>query len=198
MSVVIHEVSHGLVALWLGDPTAKYADLLTLNPIKHIDPFGSVILPLILIVTQSPFFIAWAKPVPYNPYNLRDQKYGPAAVGAAGPLSNIAIALVFGFVLRVLLIMGNASADMGSFTFAAFYYIILINIILALFNLIPFPPLDGSKLLFALFPIREETKMHLEQYGFILLIPFVIIFSAPIGILIHSIQTLFFRVIVGI
>jgi Zn-dependent protease len=198
MSVVIHEVSHGLAALWLGDPTAKYMGRLTLNPVKHIDPFGSILLPLILVITQSPFFIAWAKPVPYNPYNLRDQKYGPAAVGAAGPLSNIAIAFVFGFALKVLLILGNVSPEAGNFVFAAFYYIILINLMLAFFNLIPFPPLDGSKLLFALFPIREETKIYLEQYGFILLIPFIIFFSTPIGMLIHSIQAAFFKVVVGI
>jgi Zn-dependent protease len=198
MSAVVHEVSHGLAALWLGDPTAKFMGRLTLNPISHLDPFGSVILPLLLVITGSSFFIAWAKPVPYNPYNLRDQKYGPAVVGAAGPLSNVIIAVVFGFALKALLITGNVSADFSSFTFVVFYYVILINLMLAFFNLIPFPPLDGSKLLFALFPIREETKMYLEQYGFFLLIPFIIIFSGPIGMLIRSIQTVFFRVVVGI
>jgi len=198
MSAVVHEVSHGLAALWLGDPTAKFMGRLTLNPISHLDPFGSIILPILLVIAQSPFFIAWAKPVPYNPYNLRDQKYGPAMVGAAGPLSNIIIAVIFGFVLKALLIMGNVSADFSSFTFVVFYYVILINIMLAFFNLIPFPPLDGSKLLFALFPIREETKIYLEQYGFFFLIPFIILFSGVIGTLIHSIQTVFFRAIVGI
>src|SRR4030042_4322835 len=96
MSAVVHEVSHGLAAFWLGDPTAKYAGRLTLNPIKHLDPFGSFLLPLLLIVFRSPIIFVSAKPVPYNPYNLRDQKYGPAIVGAAGPLSNIFVALAFG------------------------------------------------------------------------------------------------------
>ncbi|KKT32116.1 MAG: Peptidase M50 [Candidatus Moranbacteria bacterium GW2011_GWF2_44_10] len=198
MSAVVHEVSHGLAALWQGDPTAKYADRLTLNPLKHLDPFGSVLLPLLLVFTRSPFFIAWAKPVPYNPYNLRNQKYGPAVVGAAGPLSNIFIALIFGFFLKVLLITGNISADFSSLAFAVFYYVILINLMLAFFNLIPFPPLDGSKLLFAFFPIREETKMYLEQYGFFFLIPFIVLFSGVIGTIIHSIQNAFFKVVVGI
>ncbi|HBB36588.1 MAG: hypothetical protein A2374_03195 [Candidatus Moranbacteria bacterium RIFOXYB1_FULL_44_23] len=198
MSAVVHEVSHGLAALWQGDPTAKYADRLTLNPLKHLDPFGSVLLPLLLVFTRSPFFIAWAKPVPYNPYNLRNQKYGPAIVGAAGPLSNIFIALIFGFFLKVLLITGNISADFSSLAFAVFYYVILINLMLAFFNLIPFPPLDGSKLLFAFFPIREETKMYLEQYGFFFLIPFIVLFSGVIGTIIHSIQNAFFKVVVGI
>lgn len=198
MSAVVHEVSHGFAALWLGDPTAKYMGRLTLNPISHLDPFGSVILPLLLVITQSPFFIAWAKPVPYNPYNLRDQKYGPAIVGVAGPLSNIIIAVIFGFALKLLLITGNVSPDLGSFTFIVFYYVILINLMLAFFNMIPFPPLDGSKLLFALFPIREETKMYLEQYGLFFLIPFIILFSGVIGTLMSSVQSVFFRAVVGI
>lgn len=198
MSAVVHEVSHGLAALWLGDPTAKYQDRLTLNPLKHLDPFGSIILPLLLVITRSPFFIAWAKPVPYNPYNLRDQKYGPAIVGAAGPIANIVIAFVFGFVLRMAIVFGNVSANSGDLFFTVFFYIILINLMLAFFNLIPFPPLDGSKLLFALVPIKEETKLYLEQFGFILLIPFIILFSGPIGLLIQSIQNLFFKTVVGI
>jgi len=198
MSAVVHEVSHGVAALWLGDPTAKYAGRLTLNPLKHLDPFGSVVLPLLLIVFRSPVFLAAAKPVPYNPYNLRDQKYGPAVVGAAGPLSNVVIALVFGFALKVLLILGIVSAGDSSLLFATFYYVILINLMLAFFNLIPFPPLDGSKLLFALFDIREETKMYLEQFGFIFLFPFIFIFIGPISAFVNFIQTWFFRIVVGI
>ena len=198
MSAVVHEVSHGVADLWLGDPTAKYAGRLTLNPLKHLDPFGSVVLPLLLIVFRSPVFLAAAKPVPYNPYNLRDQKYGPAVVGAAGPLSNVVIALVFGFALKVLLILGIVSAGDSSLLFATFYYVILINLMLAFFNLIPFPPLDGSKLLFALFDIREETKMYLEQFGFIFLFPFIFIFIGPISAFVNFIQTWFFRIVVGI
>lgn len=198
MSAVVHEVSHGLAALWLGDPTAKYADRLTLNPLKHLDPFGSVILPLLLVVARSPFFIAWAKPVPYNPYNLRDQKYGPAIVGVAGPLSNIFIALIFGFFLKIILIMGNIPADFSSFTFVIFYYVILINLMLAFFNLIPIPPLDGSKLLFAFLPIQEETKMRLEQFGFMFLFLLIFLLSEPISVFLRAVQDLFFRIVVGI
>src|SRR3989338_121736 len=100
MSVVIHEVSHGFMAYALGDSTAKYAGRLTLNPIPHIDPFGSIILPFILSLLPGGMVFGWAKPVPYNPYNLRDQKWGPGLVAAVGPVSNLFVALVFGLVIR--------------------------------------------------------------------------------------------------
>src|SRR3989339_618439 len=102
MSVVIHEFAHGWAAFYLGDPTAKYYGRLTLNPIKHLDPFGSFIVPVLLVLFQSPVVFGWAKPVPFNPYNLTDQKYGPAKVAVAGPLANLAVALVFGLLLRFL------------------------------------------------------------------------------------------------
>src|SRR3990172_6297372 len=111
MSAVVHEVSHGLAAFWLGDPTAKYAGRLTLNPLKHLDPWGSFLMPvLLLLLSGGRFFFAAAKPVPYNPFNLRDQKYGPALVGVAGPLSNIVIALVFGIFLRIFIASGVVPA----------------------------------------------------------------------------------------
>lgn len=196
-SVIVHEVSHGLAALWQGDPTAKYADRLTLNPVKHIDPVGSVLVPLITYFAGG-FIFGWAKPVPYNPYNLRDQKYGPAIVGAAGPLSNILIALVFGFFLRVLLVTGQVSATGESAIGSVFSFAIMINVLLAFFNLIPIPPLDGSKLLFTFLPIREETKMYLEQFGFMFLFLAIYLLSGPISIFLHAVQSLFFRVVVGI
>jgi Zn-dependent protease len=195
--VIIHEVSHGLAALWLGDPTAKYMGRLTLNPISHVDPIGSILVPLITFFAGG-FIFGWAKPVPYNPYNLRDQKYGPALVGAAGPVSNILIALVFGFVLRVFLVTGQVSVSESGVIFSVFSYAILINVLLAFFNLIPFPPLDGSKLLFAILPIREETKMQLEQFGLIFLFILIYALSGPISIFLHFIQSFFFRVVVGI
>ena len=108
-SVVIHEVSHGVVANYLGDPTAKYAGRLTLNPLKHIDPIGSILVPLFLVIIRSPFLIGWAKPVPINPYNFRDQKYGSAKVALAGPASNLAIAIFFGLMLRFVPIGSSAS-----------------------------------------------------------------------------------------
>ncbi len=200
MSVVIHEVSHGMAALWQGDPTAKYMDRLSLNPLKHIDIFGSIIVPIIFFISKG-FPFGWAKPVPYNPYNLRDQKYGPAIVGVAGPLANISIALIFGIFLKILLVAGKVSLSGTDPFFEIFSWAITLNIILAVFNLIPFPPLDGSKLLFALVPISEEIKIQLEQYGFMVLIFIIFLFPAlfyPVSVLISSVISLFFKFVVGI
>jgi len=166
-SMVIHEVSHGQVAYMMGDPTAKNVGRLTLNPIKHLDPFGSVLLPLILILSKAGFIFGWAKPVPINPFNFRDQKYGEAKVAMAGPLANISLALVFGLALRFI-----------SFSYGVemvFVYIVWINLLLAIFNLIPVPPLDGSHILFALLPGSNEVKMFLQKYGFFILI-FIVMF----------------------
>jgi Zn-dependent protease len=196
-SVIIHEVAHGLAALWLGDPTAKYQGRLTLNPVKHIDPVGSILVP-VLTYFLGGFIFGWAKPVPYNPYNLRDQKYGPALVGAAGPLANILIALIFGFFLRILLITGKVDILDGGIIMSVFTFAIMVNVLLAFFNLIPFPPLDGSKLLFAVLPIREETKMQLEQFGFMFLFFLIYLLSGPIGIFLNVVQKSFFRVVVGV
>lgn len=182
MSVVVHEVSHGVAAYAQGDKTAQYAGRLTLNPIPHIDPVGSVIIPFALyFMTQGQFMIGWARPVPYNPYNLRNQKWGPAIVGAAGPLSNIVLAVAFGLIARFLLPLGGGGT-LGAFTEIA-VSIMVINIVLAVFNLVPIPPLDGSKLLFALFPYHwYRYQAILEQYGFILLLIFIFFFSNIVGI----------------
>lgn len=181
VSIVIHEVSHGAVAYWLGDPTAKYAGRLTLNPIPHIDPVGSILLPLIMSLSGIGI-IGWAKPVPYNPYNLRDQRYGPGLVAVAGPLSNLTVAIFFGIFIRAL-----SAADFGSPIFFSFLqYIIFINVLLAIFNLVPIPPLDGSKVLFAFLPDSAyRIKAALEQYGVFLLI-FFIFFLFPLIIPIVS------------
>lgn len=177
MSVVIHEVSHGLAANALGDPTAKYEGRLTLNPIKHLDPFGSVVVPLLTYLAGG-FIFGWARPVPYNPYNLRDQRWGPAVVGAAGPVSNLIVAAVFAIVLRFF---GTTLPE--SFIIVA-ASIIFINILLAVFNLVPIPPLDGSKVLFALLPGRAANiEAFLEAYGFVFLLIFIIFlwqFLAPV------------------
>lgn len=147
-SAVVHEVMHGVAALWLGDKTAKYAGRLTLNPIPHLDPIGSVALPLLLTLSGSPIFFAWAKPVPYNPYNLRAdglfRRFSEAIVAGAGPLSNLVIALGFGLVMQ----SGLLSPEIR----AVFFIVVLINVMLAIFNMIPIPPLDGSKVLEALLP----------------------------------------------
>lgn len=217
MSVVIHEVAHGMAALRLGDPTAKYAGRLTLNPFKHLDWWGSLVVPLIMIFTLGIGF-GWAKPVPYNPYNLKDQKKGPALVGLAGPLSNIAVALIFGLLARFIylnslikldiiqnLLSRNyenltvaISGSLSSIFFLLFSMIVVINVFLAFFNLIPIPPLDGSKLLFALFKLRTETIIMLEQFGFIFLLVFVFVFSSFLGFFLNLMLSLFFHYVVGI
>lgn len=143
MSAVVHEVMHGVAAERLGDPTARYAGRLTLNPIPHIDPVGSLLLPIMLALTHSPFFFAWAKPVPYNPYNLRPGRFSEAIVAGAGPLSNLVIALLGGLVIRSHALTGASDI---------IFVIVLVNTMLCIFNLIPIPPLDGSKVLEALLP----------------------------------------------
>jgi len=171
-SVVIHEVSHGVIAEKLGDPTARLAGRLTLNPLKHLDPFGSVLLPILLAVSHLPI-IGWAKPVPYNPYALRDPKSGAAKIAAAGPLSNFALALAFGIAVRIVVASGNvALAPLVVF----FSLIVYINVLLGVFNLVPLPPLDGSKVLFAFLPSTERghaIARFLEQYGMFLVLLFV-------------------------
>ncbi len=171
-SIVIHEVSHGAIANYLGDPTAKYAGRLTLNPIRHLDPIGSILVPLFLIILRSPILFGWAKPVPINPYNFRDQKYGSAKVALAGPGSNLATALVFGLALRFFpeIIATLPGLDL------MFSYIVFINILLAVFNLLPVPPLDGSHILFTFLPPgMENLKIFLSQFGIFILL-FIIFF----------------------
>lgn len=190
MSVVIHEVSHGYVANMLGDPTARFAGRLTLNPLKHLDPFGSVILPLMLSLSGLPT-IGYAVPVPYNPYNLRAGKWGPALVALAGPGSNLALALFFGLLLRFGYPAGLVSVAM----IAPLALIVQINLGLAVFNAIPVPPLDGSKLLFALLPYeRRDIQNWMEQNQYLLL--FVLIFFGMRFI--APVIPLLYRLILGI
>jgi len=170
-SIVIHEFSHGWMAYYLGDPTAKHLGRLTLNPLPHIDPLGSVILPFILLITNAGFIIGWAKPVPYNPYNLKDQKNGEMLVALAGPASNLLIAVIFGIAIRILLFQGIES---GSSIISFFSIIVFYNILLAIFNLVPIPPLDGSKVLFHFLPYSmHNVREILERNGFLFLLIFI-------------------------
>jgi len=181
MSVVVHEVSHGFIALALGDFTAKYAGRLTLNPLKHLDPVGSFLFPALLVMLGVPPF-GWARPVPYNPYNLRDQKWGPALVAVAGPLSNILVAFVFGMMFRFAAI-SEVAASTAFLTLLV--VVIYINILLAVFNLIPIPPLDGSKILFAVLPHRYlAIQRLLEAYGFFILLILIFIGRGILGLVI--------------
>lgn len=176
-SVVIHEVSHGYAAYLLGDPTAKYQGRLTLNPIKHLDFFGSIFLPLLLLISNSGFIVGWAKPVPYNPYNLRNQRWGEAIVAAAGPISNILVAVVFGLFIRVGLGSGFIqSVEVLKITSV----IVFINLLLAVFNLIPIPPLDGSKIVFSAFKVGfNPVRAFLERFGIIAVL-FLVFFLWPL------------------
>ncbi len=161
-SVIFHEIAHGYVALKNGDPTAKIMGRITLNPIPHIDPVGSILLPLLIFFSGSRFFIGWARPVPVNPLNYRNYRVGELTVSAAGPVSNLLLAAFFAFLLR-------QNFGIGVQVLAS--YGVTINIILALFNLIPIPPLDGSHILSILLPPElRRLYHHLDQVGFILIL----------------------------
>lgn len=173
MSVVIHEVSHGFMAEYFGDKTARHAGRLTLNPLMHLDLFGSIILPAVLFFSHAPFLFGWAKPVPYNPDNLSDKKWGTIAVASAGILANLFLAILFGLFMRF-----SAGLNLSSSFYSALTMIVVINLALALFNLIPIPPLDGSKILFSFLPDSFSGMILLfEQYAFILLLIFIVFFS---------------------
>ena len=169
-SVIIHEVSHGITAYRLGDPTAKNSGRLTLNPLKHLDFFGSFLLPFALFLIKSPVLFGWAKPVPFNPLYLKNPKRDSGLIGLSGPLSNFSIAIIFSLILKILTFVGLASPAFLFFI----NIVILINIALGVFNLVPIPPLDGSKVLFAFLPRSAEKYMAvLEQYGMFILLFFI-------------------------
>jgi len=165
-SAIIHEYAHGWMADRLGDPTARYAGRLTIDPRAHIDMWGTILMPLLLFVaTGGRFLFAYAKPVPYNPYNLKNQKWGPALVGFAGPAANFLLAAAFAVLLRAMPV-SNISPFLGIIVYA--------NILLMVFNLLPFPPLDGSKILYAVLPDNAyKVKAFLDRYGFFILLFFI-------------------------
>ena len=197
MSVVVHEVAHGYIAYRLGDNTASLRGRLTLNPIKHLDPFGSVILPLLLILMNAGFVLGWAKPVPFNPDNLRNGKKGIFMVAVAGILANLMLAIIFGLLIRFGFVFGLPPFD--ALALHSFYKIastiVITNLVLALFNLIPIPPLDGSKILFSFLPARlQYIEEFLERWGMFLLLFFIIFLWSQVSPLIY----LAFSAITGI
>lgn len=194
-SIVIHEMAHGYAANWLGDPTARLQGRLSANPLVHIDPLGSVILPALMFLGGTGVLFGWAKPVPYNPYNLSNQKWGEALVAAAGPAVNILLALIFAIIIRVAL-----AIDLSQSFVQLASYIVYINILLAFFNMIPIPPLDGSKILAAILPLGPQLQyrrfmLWTERYGILAAFLFIFFFIRflwePFSALVGGVFTLF-------
>ncbi|MFA5386171.1 MAG: site-2 protease family protein [Candidatus Paceibacterota bacterium] len=189
-SIIIHEVSHGAMAYRLGDPTAKNMGRLTFNPLKHLDLYGSVLLPLVIFsLSGGRFIFGSAKPVPYNPYNLRDKKFGNLKVAIAGPGSNFLIALILGLVIRffagpIMLL------SFGKIFISLIAFIVFVNLLLFLFNLLPFPPFDGSKIVYDLFPRQWASVMRMELIGIFLGLFVAYLFLSPL-------TNLLFGLIVG-
>jgi Zn-dependent protease len=197
-SVVVHEVMHGYVALKCGDPTAKYMGRLTLNPIPHIDLFGSILVPLFSILVAGRVFIAWAKPVPINPLNFRNYKRDSVLVSAVGPISNLFLALCCALFVIALLNLGNFFDSFNSelvkfayeFLLKMFYGGIYLNIVLGVFNLIPVPPLDGSHVLASILPDRlGESYRQIGFFGI-----FIVIFLMRVPIF----SNIFFSIVKAI
>lgn len=169
VAIIFHEVAHGVAALWLGDPTAKYAGRLTLNPLKHVDKWGTIIVPLMLLtfarIAGGGFIFGWAKPVPVNYYNLKNGKYGPMMVALAGPATNMAILMIAGLLARI--------SPSGTALPYLFGVVAVINGWLMMFNLLPISPLDGSKVLYVLLDKRPDIIQFLERNGMYILLFFI-------------------------
>jgi len=190
IAVIFHEVAHGYVANWLGDDTAKRAGRLTLNPLPHIDPIGSVILPLVLLLSHSGFLFGWAKPVPVSFARLGKPKRDMVLVAAAGPLTNLALATLAAAVFHAIRVRGGVGSD------ALFEYLlypvamiaqraVLMNVFLGIFNLVPIPPLDGGRVLTGLLPLdwaRQFAKI--EPFGFLILL--VLLMSHTLGLIVRA------------
>lgn len=189
-SAVIHEVMHGVAADWLGDKTARYAGRLTLNPIPHLDMWGSILIPVLLALSHSPILFGYAKPVPYNPFNLRPGRFSEAIVAGAGPLSNMGIAVAFALIIRSGMVPAQATAFL--------FLIVVVNVMLFFFNLIPIPPLDGSKVIEPLLPsaLRRgyeqfRTRMEMNPLsGMILVVVIIFMLGGAFGSFIYSVASL--------
>ncbi|MCD6117733.1 site-2 protease family protein [bacterium] len=192
-SIIFHEVAHGKAALIKGDTTARDAGRLTLNPLPHIDIFGTIIFPLILVIIKSPVLFGWAKPVPVNPLRLKDIKKDMVFVGAAGPASNIFLAVVSGILFRIF----SAVLSPGSVLLYMAYFAVYINLVLAFFNLVPIPPLDGSRIVMGFMPDDIAVKfMKLERFGFMII--FGLLFLGFFTAVIFPVVIFFLRLLTGI
>lgn len=161
-SIILHEIAHGAVAFLLGDPTARDQKRLTLNPLRHIDPVGTILLPVILVLAKSPALLGWAKPVPFDPRYFKNPRIGIALVSVAGPLMNFALAALCALVFKL--------APAGSAPKTVAFYGVIMNTVLGLFNLIPIPPMDGSKVVGVFLPpAMRKAYFAIERYGFIII-----------------------------
>jgi len=180
-SVIVHEIAHGFVALHFGDQTAKLAGRLTLNPVRHLDPFGSILLPLLLALSGLPVF-GWAKPVPYDPRNLRHPKKESGLIAIAGPLTNLLLATVFALIIRIL--VGTIGLAGYEQIIALLDVVVWVNLALTFFNLIPIPPLDGSGVLFSLLPPTARSfELLMRRYGMYALLAIIFLgidFLSPV------------------
>ena len=198
VSVILHELAHGVVAYWLGDHTAKDAGRLTFNPIKHIDPFMSILVPVVLYILKAPVF-GGAKPVPVNYRNLKWHEWGMALVAIAGPLTNFLIAFVAFLIGHFTGLIYGSGGEVLNFIFTELIYI---NLGFMLFNLIPIPPLDGSRVLYAIAPdFIRQLLASMERYGVIIVYVMILLFGdAFSGLMINGLQGIinFFYLIVGV
>lgn len=168
LAITLHEAAHGYVASMLGDDTAKVQGRVSLNPFRHVDPFGTVVLPLLLFVMRAPFLFGYAKPVPVNALRLRDPRYGMVWVALAGPGINVAMAIAAGFLLHLTVMLPGAAQDWFALNMV---HAIQINLLLALFNMLPIPPLDGGRVAVGLLPRALALPLaRTERYGMLILL----------------------------
>lgn len=189
ISIMVHEVAHGFVAERLGDPTARLAGRLTLNPLAHIDPIGTVLLPLVLVLSGSGFLFGWAKPVPIQPRNFADPRFDEAKVALAGPASNLGVALLAALLIR----LAPAGGLIGTVLVATVH----LNLVLMLFNLIPIPPLDGSKLLALFLPDTVAEALERVNPLVVLFVLLVVLQSAGVSGWLGSTVEALARLLIG-